>query len=407
MDKDDRKRLIKLAADAVRKAHRGSISDVASRALEFPSVWASTGSLSLDRLCSGRNPGGIPMGPSMGRVIHIAGEWSTGKSLILDHMFKSVIVDLKGMAKCTETEGSRDPHFANAIGLPLDLLVIDRPDTFEQAFDMFETWHNTIRKEDEDVPILWGFDSLDSTEAEKSAKQGLSKGGGWHFGGGRSEVLGAGLRRMAKLCSRYPTTIVLLNQTRDAVGQFAGPKKTTPGGNPPHFYASLELMLSAAPRPGYGYVRTAVPMPALSKDAIKRLGLYSLFTKEGDGVSERGAVVGRYIRAKCTKSKVGETFDTFSDFFIDFRRGVHKWEGLAERLMFEGKLKCAPDGASDYTMVGVPDRFPNGDAVVQKKVDGTEVAEDVVFKTKKDWLNWMSKHMEELDGAISALREEE
>lgn len=358
----DRKALIKLAAAAVKKAFKGSISDIASQSLEFPSVWASTGALSLDRLCAGFNPGGIPMGPRYGRIIHIPGEWSTGKSLVLDHMFKSVIVDLKGLAKCTETEGSRDPHFANAIGLPLDLLSIDRPDSFEQGFDMFEEWHAAIRKQDEEIPVIWGWDSLDSTEANKSAAQGLSESGGWHYGGGRAEVLGAGLRRAAKICSRYPTTLVMLNQTRDNVGVMFGPKKRTAGGNPPHFYASLEVWLSPSPRPGHGYVRSEIDMPKLTKETVKRLGLYNL---------ENTAVVGRYVRAKVTKTKMSTTLDTTADFYIDFRRGVHLWEGLAERLVAEGLLWTDPDMA------------------------GFEMGEQK-FKDKKEWLNYVVQHPEVL-----------
>lgn len=357
MSSDERKALIKLGQAAVKKSFKGSVSEVATKALEYPSVWASTGALSLDRLISGSNPGGIPMGPSYGRIVHIAGEWSTAKSLLLDHMFKSTIVDLKGMAVCTETEGTRDPHFADAIKLPLDHLLIQRPKSFEEGFDMFEEYHTAIRKSNEEIPILWGWDSLDSTEAEKSAGKGFSESGGWHFGGGRSEVLGAGLRRFAGICSRYPTTLVMLNQTRDNVGVMFGPKKRTPGGNPPHFYSTLELMLRGAPRPDGGFVRSAVPDTGLTKEAIKRLGLYSM---------DKGAVLGRYIQAKVTKTKLAMTFDTTVDFYIDFCKGLHTWEGLAERLLFEGKLTMSPDALTDYTMAGLK------------------------FDDKKAWLTWLS-----------------
>jgi len=370
MAKDPRGALIRSAAAAVRKEFKDGIADVGTRALEFPSVWASTGSLALDRLCTGMNPGGIPMGPRMGRIIHIAGLWSTGKSVILDHIFKSVLVDLKGLAVCSETEGTRDPHFANAIGLPLDMLMVQRPGTFEEAFDMFAEFHDDVRKQDEEIPIVWGFDSLDSTESEKSSDKGLSEGGGWHFGGGRAEVLGAGLRRMAKMTSRYPTTLVMLNQTRDNVGVMFGPKQRTPGGNPPHFYASLEIMLSHSYRPGGGLIRTKNALPKLTGPSLKRLGLqYS---------ADAGAVVGRYVRAKITKSKVATTYDTSGDFYIDFRRGLHKWEGLSERLMFEGLLKCGSDGASDFLMAGAM------------------AADGEVFETKREWLNWIAQNLDVL-----------
>ncbi len=326
-DGDDRRKLIAAATAAVRKTYKGSITDVASKALEFPSVWASTGSLSLDRLFTGYNPGGLPMGPRYGRIIHIPGEWSTAKSLVLDHMMKSVIVELKGLGKVSETEGSRDPHFANAIGLPLDLLSIDRPDTIETMFDMFIEWHESVRKQDAEIPVLWGIDSLDSTEAEKAAAHGLSESGGWRMGGGASEALGAGLRKMAKVCSRYPTTVVMINQTRDNVGVMFGPKKRTSKGNAPHFYSSLEVWLSGAPRPGHGYVRADVDAPKLTKETVKRLGLYNL---------EDSAVIGRYVRAKVMKTKMSTTLDTTADFYIDFRKGVHLWEGLLERMVADG-----------------------------------------------------------------------
>ena len=363
MAKDNRRDLIKLAAQAVKKNFKDSVSGTADKELEFPGVWASTGSLALDRLCSGMNPGGVPMGPSMGRIIHIAGEWSTGKSLILDHLFKSVLVDLGGLAVCSETEGSRDPHFANGIGLPLPLLTIQRPATIEEMFDMFLEFHESVRKTDEEIPIIWGVDSLDSAEAGKSADTGFSEGGGWKFGSGRAEALGAGLRRMALTCSRYPTTMVMLNQVRENVGVMFGPKKRTPGGNPPHFYASLEIMLSSASRAGGSLVRSAVALPDLTGEAKKRLG----FAYLGENA---GQVLGKYVKAKITKTKFAQTFDTTCDFYIDFRRGVHKWEGLAERLMFEGLLKTGRDGASDFTMPGAPDAQ--------------------TFATKKDWLNYLA-----------------
>lgn len=370
-----RENLLQAGAAAVKKYFRKDYSELADEALEFPSVWASTGSLSLDRVCSGRNPGGVPMGLRYGRMLHIAGEWSTGKSLILDHMFQSVLRPaaeggLEGLAVCTETEGSRDPHFAQAIGLPLQYLVIQRPETFEKAFDMFIEWHNAVRQKDKQIPVLWGFDSLDSTQAEKAADKGLSESGGWHYGGGRSEALSAGLRKVAIICSSYPTSLVMLNQTRDNVGVMFGPKKRTPGGNPPHFYASLELMLKGSPRPDHGYVRTNQVQMKLSKDSIKRLGLYHL---------DDGAVVGRYITATCTKTKLAATLDTSAEFYIDFRRGIHKWEGLAERLMFEGKLKTAEDALTGFEMAGEK------------------------FETKKEWLNWLVRNQEVLDVPVPAV----
>lgn len=358
--------LIEQASKAVRKRFRSAISQPASEALELPSVWASTGSFALDQLCAGHLPGGLPLGPHQGRVVHIAGEWACGKSVLLDHLFKTT-QDLGGLGLCSETEGSRDPYFARAIGLNLDLLELQRPDTIEELIDMGLTWHDEIRghKGGETLPVLWGIDSLDSTEAGRSAKEGLSEGGGWHFGGGRSEALAAGLRKVVKRCARYPTTLVMLNQTRDVVGGLMfGPKKRTSGGNPPHFYASLELMLAPSP---LGLVRSGSKLPSLPQATLRRLGL------QGD----RGAVVGRWVRAKVTKTKLAPTLQQEVDFYIDFRKGVHRWGGLLPVLLRGGVVALDEDGR------------------VHHRLKDTE---EQVFSSQGEWLRWLVEHPNVLEG---------
>jgi len=323
---DNRQELIELATRAVEKKFKDTPIGTGTQQLLYPTVWASLGALSLDRVCRGHNPGGIPIGPKYGRIIHIAGDWSTGKSLILDHIFKSVL-DLGGLGACTETESSRDPHFAHAIGLDLDKVTLLRPPNIEEAFDSFFLFHENVRKVDRDIPIIWGFDSLDSTEALRTAERGLTDSGAFHYGGGRSQALGSGLRKMAVICSRYPTTLVMLNQTRDKPGVLFGKKKQTPGGNPPHFYASLEIWLSLSPK---GEVRGDYKGAKLTNEQRKRLGMR---------VTERGDVVGRWIRAKIEKTKVSSTPGQEADFYISFNRGVHKWGGLLQRLLHEGVIQ--------------------------------------------------------------------
>lgn len=350
--------LIHEATTAVKKKYKGAIIGSGSEELVFPDVWLSTGSLALDRVCRGRNPGGIPIGPRQGRMIHVAGDWSTGKSLILDHLFKSC-QDIGGIALCSETEGSRDPYFAQLIGLDLDKLVIMRPPTIEKVIDWGMAFHNKVREVNKTIPFLWGIDSLDSAESGKTEGIGLSEGGGWKYGGGRSEALGAGLKKISSLCATFPTTLVMLNQTRDNIGVMFGPKKRTPGGNPPHFYASLELMLSVGRK---GDVRSKYEGAKLSGEQRKRLGMRA---------TERGDVVGRWIRARVSKSKVGSTANQEVDFYIAFHRGVHKWAGLQQRLLHEGKLT-----------LGEKDLIKHGDHK---------------FADEKEWLIWLSENQHLLE----------
>lgn len=360
---EDRRELLKAAEATVRKRYKDALIGRAAKEMELPSVFVSGGALSLDRICAGQNPGGLPIGPRYGRVVHVFGDWSTGKTVVLDEWFKDTIVGHNGLAFCMEAEGTRDPHFANAIGLPLDLLELDRPDTLEAGIDHFIAWHDAIREKDTTVPLLGGLDSLDSTEAGKAAEKGLSEGGGWRYGGGKSEALGAGLRKIVKRCARYPTTFVILNQTRANVGVMFGPKRRPSGGDPPRFYASLELALRVSP---LGDVRGPYRGTPLSAALRKRFGF---------GPADHGDVVGRWVRAKVTKTKLALTLDRSADFYIDFQRGVHKWGGLLQQMIYEGRLLVREDGTCQHRTVDA---------------DGVQVCEE--FKDTKDWTAWIMQH---------------
>ncbi len=331
--KDDFDELIQGAKAAVEKKFKDSTVGLGSEKLIYPTQWVSTGSLSLDRLCRGFNPGGLPVGPGQGRVVHVAGDWSTGKSAILDHLCKS-IQDMGGISAITETEMSRDPHFAQAIGLDLSRVVIFNPPTIEESFAEFEVWHDYVRSKNAEIPIIHGYDSLTATEAQRTADSQLTESGLFSYGGGRSQALGDALRRYVnRICGRYPTTLVMLNQTRDKIGVMFGDKKTTPGGNPPHFYASLEIRLSIGSK---GDVRGPYQGAKLSAEQRKRFGLRA---------TERGNIIGRWIRARVTKSKVGENLGQDCDFYISFERGINKGSGLLQRLLEEGAVTLGKNNA--------------------------------------------------------------
>ena len=364
---DARHALLAAAEAGVRKRYKDALMGRAAKELVLPSVFVSSNSLALDRICSGRNPGGLPIGPRAGRVVHVYGVWSTGKSLILDEWFKDVIVGHGGLGYRMESEGTADPHFANAIGLPLDLLHIDRPETLEAGLDHFIEWHDKIREKDETIPIVFGLDSLDSSEAERAADKGLSEGGGWRYGGGKSEALGAGLRKMATRTARYPTTLVILNQTRENPGIMFGQKHQSTGGNAPHFYCSLELRLTRSP---LGDIRGPYRGSPLTATQRKRYGF---------GPADHGDVVGRYVRATVTKTKLASTYQQYTDFYIDFNRGVHRWAGLLQRMIYEGKVLVREDGA-----------------VQQRLVDADGVVDTQDFPDANAWTTYVAEHPEVL-----------
>ena len=355
--KKDDNEIVERAAAQVHKHFTDMPSGSGLDELRYPTLWASTGSLALDRACRGINPGGVPIGPRQGSIIHLAGDWSTGKSLILDHLFKSVI-EAGGIAVCSETEGSRNPHFAEAIGLDLAKVHIMRPNTIEEALDSGLVFQRSIHKDDPTIPILWGIDSIASTEAKRTADHDLTDTGVFHYGGGKSQALGEGLKRIAGVAQRFPLTFVMLNQTRENPAIMFGSKKVTPGGRPPHFYAQLEIMLGIGPK---GDIRSKYEGAKLTKEQRSRLGMRA---------TERGDVIGRWIRAKVTKSKVSDTHAQEADFYISFTRGVHKWAGLLQKLLQEGLIDLVEK-----------DHIKHGEQV---------------FADDREWLTWLSENIDVL-----------
>lgn len=357
----------RLTADEARKAvvakytarTAAVVAGAGDEVLEAPKYWLSTGSLSLDHALAGQLPGGIPIGAKTGKIVHIAGAFSTGKSLMLMHVFKSVL-EAGGFAVLSETEAAADRYFAECIGVDVRDLEIMRPENIGVMFDAFFEYHEKVRRKYPRVPMVWGIDSIDSSEAQRAARDGLSESKAWMYGGGKSEELGAALRRFnAKCCSRYPTTLVLLNQTRDKVGGTAfGPQKTTSGGNPPHFYSSIEAMLSVGK---LGTVRGKFMGPKLSGETAKRLGLKA-------GI--QGRVIGRWIEAKITKNKLSDTLLSTAPAYIDFRRGFHRYAGLLQRFITQELVRLDEKSGR----------------VAQKLADGSVK----VFDSEKAWAAWVA-----------------
>src|SRR3989304_5720763 len=140
--------------------------------------------------------------------------------------------------------------------------------------------------------------SRETGEAGQTCQVKMSgkRGGAYEFGGGRPGKIGAMLRKMANMCSKHPTSVLIINQIRARPGVMFGKKTGSTGGNAPKFLASCEIELAA-----------------------------SKF-----GVIERGGrSVARWVHAKAVKNKISPPFAE-GNLIIDFAKGVLRWPGVAE-----------------------------------------------------------------------------
>lgn len=207
----------KLGKDVLRKA-----SDP-----EFVVEYLPTGLLPIDVLLNG----GIPMG----RFVELYGDYSTLKSYIGYH---AIATTQKAGHLCglIDTEHSFDPAWAKDIGVDVDALIIERPQTGEEAVDAMQVMAATNNL----ALIVW--DSVAATLPQDEASKRMD---GEQMQPARlAALMSAGLRKIN--ATNKKTAILCINQTRLSIGVTFGNPESIPGGKALPFYASYRVSLRKA-----------------------------------------------------------------------------------------------------------------------------------------------------------------
>ena len=179
-----------------------------------------TGFVPFDHLLDG----GLPMG----RSTEIFGDWSTLKTYIALSACASCQA-MGRVAAVIDTEHAYDPEWARTIGVDTDTLILQHPETGEEALNAAEAM---LRG---GVGLLvWDSvaSTLPMTEAAKSAQDKVQPAR-------VAEFMSRGLRRLT--AANGDTAMLWINQTRLNVGVTFGNPETTPGGRALPFYASYRV----------------------------------------------------------------------------------------------------------------------------------------------------------------------
>ena len=173
--------------------------------------------------------GGVPRG----RIIEVFGPESSGKttwalSLIAQEQKNG------GIAHFEDAEHKLEPTYAQALGVNIDDLLFNQPNSGEEALDSV------------DKIVESGCVSLiviDSAAALVPEAELAGDIGDAHMGL-QARMLSQAMRILTGKCARSMTTLVFLNQVRDKIGVLYGNPETTTCGRALKFYSSVRLSIS-------------------------------------------------------------------------------------------------------------------------------------------------------------------
>jgi recombination protein RecA len=242
----------------------------------------SSGSTALDMALG---IGGYPRG----RVVEIYGPESSGKTTLTLH----AIAEAQrggGLAAFIDAEHALDIHYAKALGVDTEKLLVSQPDTGEQALEIAEA---LVRSGAVDLVVVDSVAAL-TPKAEIEGEMGDQ-----HMGL-QARLMSQALRKLTAVTHKTQTTLIFINQLRNKIGVIFGSPETTTGGNALKFYASVRV-------------------------DVRRIGT----VKQGE------ENLGARTRAKVVKNKCAPPF-TEAEFEIRWGKGIDAYTEVIDLAVARG-----------------------------------------------------------------------
>lgn len=285
-EKNEKDRAMEEAMKQINKKY-GSRAIIKMDGSEKTNIEAiSTGCFSLDYIFG---CGGIPVG----RITEIFGNEGSGKSVMA--MFMIAQAQKQGLRVAwVDSEFSFNTFFASTIGVDVSKLILNQPTTGEEALDVVDKLASTNSL---DIIVV---DSVAALVPQKELEgeildQGMAL---------QARMMSKALRVITGNLSRTKTAVIFINQLRERIGIFWGPKELTAGGKALRFYSSVRLEV-----------------------------------KKGKNiVGENNEVIGNHLTVKAVKNKVGLPWRTV-ELELIFRKGINLSSALLEAALIRGVIK--------------------------------------------------------------------
>lgn len=214
---------------------RGEHDDVLSifgdKPKKVPTI--STGSIVLDSLIGG----GFPKG----RIIEIYGPEASGKTSISLTAAANVQAE-GGTVAFIDFEHALDPNYSTKLGVDVSKLAISQPRDAQQGFSVIGHLINT------QVVDMIIVDSI-AAMVPREIVEGNPDDNTMAL---LARLMSTNIPKIASLAAKNGTTVVFINQVREAVGVMFGNPETTPGGKAMKFAASQRIRVSKVGKPVVG-----------------------------------------------------------------------------------------------------------------------------------------------------------
>lgn len=240
----------------------------------------------------------------LGRVANVVGDKSSGKTLLaIEACANFHAAYPKGHIRYAESESAFDEKYAEALGMPIDVVDFGH----DIVMRTVEDWYNDMvkfldQRETDKLPGLYILDSFDALSDDAEMEREIDKGS---FGAQKAKKSGELFRKLVGRIEKLDVLLIVVSQLRDKIGVTFGETKTRSGGRALDFYASHIVWLAEI-----GKIKRTM-------DKVER-------------------VVGVNVRARVKKNKVGLPFRE-CDYPILFGYGIDDLTANAEWLLAVGR----------------------------------------------------------------------
>ena len=304
---------------------KGSIMRIgADTRVDVPVI--STGSLSLDIALG---IGGVPRG----RVIEVYGPEASGKTTLTLHIIANA-QKMGGVAAFIDAEHALDPEYAGRLGVNLQDLIVNQPDTGEQALNITEM---LVRSNAVDVIVI------DSVAAMVPRAEIEGDIGDVHMGL-QARLMSQALRKLTGVISKSMTCVIFINQIREKIGVVYGNPEVTTGGRALKFYASVRI-------------------------EVRRV------TNIKDGET----IIGTRTRAKVAKNKVAPPFRK-AEFDIMYNHGISRASDVLDLGVEHGIIDRSGTWFS-YGEIKLGQGRENAKMVLEENPELLQEVEDKILET--------------------------